>query len=117
MTWHGTSTAVNEREAMIRDIVCGMDIEEDDSRTVVKTSLDKTYYFCSAECMLTFIKDPGYFRSGTNDGETAIDLVCGMNVDKNSPPYFVEYKGIRFYFCSHACREQFESSPKQYVGA
>ena len=103
---------------MAQDIVCGMEIEEDDSRTVVKTFLDKTFFFCCAECMLIFIKDPAYFLSGTmKDEATAVDLVCGMSVDKSIPPYFTEYKGMLFYFCSHACKEQFEGNPRQFVGS
>jgi len=103
--------------ALAQDIVCGMEIEEDDSKTVVKTFLHKTFFFCSAECMLIFTKDSSYFLSAMKNEATVVDLVCGMSVDTSRPLYFTEYKGMRFYFCCHACREQFEGNPRQFVGS
>ena len=102
---------------MVQDIVCGMGIAEDDPRTVVRKHEGKTYFFCSAECMLLFKNDSSYFltRKLEND-EVAIDLVCGMNVEKNNLPSFFEYDGRTFYFCSDDCKEQFKSDPKQFVG-
>ncbi|RMF56746.1 MAG: YHS domain-containing protein [Calditrichaeota bacterium] len=43
------------------------------------------------------------------------DLVCGMMVDKASPPAKTNYKGKEYYFCSKHCKEEFEKNPEQYL--
>lgn len=61
---------------MVQDIVCGMGVEEDDPRTVVKTFQGKQFFFCSAECMLLFSKDTAYFLTRSFEvGDIAKDLV------------------------------------------
>jgi len=102
---------------MVQDIVCGMGIEEDDPATLVKTFLGRKFFFCSAGCLLLFSKSPVEFLARTYEAEaTALDFVCGMNVDKGNAPYVHSYRGMTFYFCSHACKEQFEHDPKEFVG-
>jgi hypothetical protein len=39
---------------------------------------------------------------------SAIDPVCGMNVDTSSPAATLEREGQTFYFCSLRCRDRFE---------
>lgn len=46
---------------MAKDPVCGMQIEEDDLTTVVKTFLGKKFYFCSVDCLLVFAREPAFF--------------------------------------------------------
>ena len=41
-----------------------------------------------------------------------IDPVCGMEVEDEQ--YSFEYKGKRYYFCSHGCMEKFKESPAEY---
>ncbi len=44
------------------------------------------------------------------------DPVCGMEFDINKSVAQVEYRGRTYYFCTDACRKQFESDPARYVG-
>lgn len=46
-----------------------------------------------------------------------IDPVCGMEVDENKVPQNLrsEHLGHFFYFCSQACKDEFERNPQQYV--
>jgi YHS domain-containing protein len=44
------------------------------------------------------------------------DLVCGMQVDENSPEtQQFEYKGEMYYFCTPLCRAQFEADSDRYI--
>jgi len=43
------------------------------------------------------------------------DPVCKMNVDKNKIKHFSEYKGVRYYFCSENCKEDFGKDPEKYT--
>ena len=47
----------------------------------------------------------------------AIDPVCGMEVDEERAPYKSEYNGKTYYFCSAACKSDFDSDPEQYLSA
>ena len=46
-------------------------------------------------------------RTATDSG-TAIDPICGMNVDITAPVAVRERHGETFYFCSHRCAERFD---------
>jgi Cu+-exporting ATPase len=46
----------------------------------------------------------------------AIDPVCGMEVDERSAEDKSTYQGQTYYFCSSDCREEFDSSPDEYIG-
>ncbi len=49
-------------------------------------------------------------------GSTAVDPVCGMNVDTRNPPGgSFEYKGTTYYFCGRGCRLEFEEDPEGYL--
>ncbi|MCX6698908.1 MAG: YHS domain-containing protein [Methanomicrobiales archaeon] len=44
-----------------------------------------------------------------------IDPVCGMNVHETQPENESFYKGIKYYFCSAFCREEFDRDPGAYM--
>jgi YHS domain-containing protein len=47
---------------------------------------------------------------------TVKDLICGMDVDPNSPHTLKsEHGGKTYYFCSDSCKKSFESNPGQYA--
>ena len=49
-------------------------------------------------------------------GNTAVDPVCGMNVDTRNPPGgSFEYNGTTYYFCGRGCRLEFEEDPEGYL--
>ena len=43
------------------------------------------------------------------------DVVCGMEVDRESAAAQSDYQGRTYYFCSQACKEEFDRNPGQYV--
>ena len=43
------------------------------------------------------------------------DVVCGMNVDEKGAAGKSPYKGKTFYFCSSACKSQFDKNPGKYA--
>ncbi len=46
---------------------------------------------------------------------TAIDPVCGMQVDPERTPHHAMHDGQPFHFCSARCRERFEGDPGKYL--
>jgi len=44
------------------------------------------------------------------------DPVCGMTLEESAAKASTDYEGKRYYFCSDACREEFEAHPDQYAG-
>ncbi len=101
---------------MVKDIVCGMGVEEHDPDTFVKSFRGKTYYFCSAECMSLFSKDPGdYLNPARGSTGMAKDVVCGMEVDENNPPSTSIHSGKKYYFCCDTCKQAFERNPTRFI--
>jgi YHS domain-containing protein len=45
----------------------------------------------------------------------AIDPVCGMEVNEARAEYESTYKGIKYYFCSAVCKEEFDRDPESYM--
>ena len=45
----------------------------------------------------------------------AFDPVCGMSIELGAQQEHAELEGVTYYFCSPACRQQFESNPKEFV--
>lgn len=43
------------------------------------------------------------------------DPVCGMQINAEKAAAKVEYQGQTYYFCTEACRKQFEQDPSKYV--
>ena len=43
------------------------------------------------------------------------DAVCGMTIAEKGAVGTAEYRGIRYYFCSEACRAKFDASPAEFV--
>ncbi len=44
--------------------------------------------------------------------KTAIDPVCGMQVDPAKAAAKSEYKGTTYYFCSEHCKKTFDANPE-----
>lgn len=44
-----------------------------------------------------------------------IDPVCGMQVEQEKASGRSEYSGKAYYFCSQACKEQFEKEPLKFT--
>src|SRR5215203_1056189 len=47
--------------------------------------------------------------------EEAVDPVCGMTVEVAGARHVAEYGGRSYYFCSPACKREFEAEPEKYV--
>ncbi len=43
------------------------------------------------------------------------DLVCGMEIDKESAPASCEHEGKTYYFCCSSCKEKFMENPEKYL--
>ena len=49
------------------------------------------------------------------DAMKVTDPVCGMQFDAAKAAAQVQYQGQTYYFCTQACRKQFEQDPAKYV--
>ena len=45
----------------------------------------------------------------------ARDPVCGMEVDPKKTDFKAVYMGEVYYFCSLACKREFEKNPEHYI--
>ncbi|MBN8715149.1 MAG: heavy metal translocating P-type ATPase [Xanthomonadales bacterium] len=48
-------------------------------------------------------------------GKTAVDPVCGMQVDPDRTTHHGEHEGVTQHFCSARCRERFVADPAKYL--
>jgi Cu+-exporting ATPase len=46
---------------------------------------------------------------------TAIDPVCGMEVDTETATLTSEYEGTTYYFCGKGCKLDFDDDPAHYL--
>jgi YHS domain-containing protein len=44
------------------------------------------------------------------------DPVCGTDVDPEGAPARAVHRGVVYFFCTRACRTEFETDPTRYVG-
>lgn len=49
--------------------------------------------------------------------QSVIDPVCGMSVDPDTAAGHSKYEGRDYYFCSVACKTQFDRNPGQFSHA
>ncbi len=49
--------------------------------------------------------------------EKAIDPVCGMSVDPNEAAGQSKFEGKDYYFCSVACKTEFDNNPAKFGDA
>lgn len=47
---------------------------------------------------------------------SALDVVCGMELDPKTTKLHVEHNGEVYYFCSMTCKNHFVHDPEKYVG-
>jgi YHS domain-containing protein len=45
----------------------------------------------------------------------AVDPVCRMDVAEAQAKYATVYEGVKYYFCSAACKQEFEKRPTKYI--
>jgi len=48
---------------------------------------------------------------------TAIDPVCGMEVEESTAQWKTEYQGQTYFFCSPGCLRSFTKDPAKYLQA
>ena len=54
-------------------------------------------------------------KTATMHTTTAVDPVCGMEVDPATSAHRVDHDGIAYHFCSARCRERFVADPPRYL--
>ena len=99
---------------LVRDPVCGMSVDPATATEHVEY-IGTPYYFCSAGCRSKFEKDPARYTAqlvevghaghlshslvtaampgGELENQSAIDLVCGMSIDRERAEYLSFQKG------------------------
>jgi Cu+-exporting ATPase len=58
----------------------------------------------------------GHEAPPSSAAKTALDPVCGMNVDPHATAHRAEHQGHPYYFCSAGCRSKFVADPQKYLG-
>src|SRR5579871_3794367 len=60
---------------------------------------------------------PRMIHEPAHGGPTFKDLVCGMNVSKDSAAASYEHQGHTYYFCAKICLSKFQANPAAYLSA
>jgi YHS domain-containing protein len=74
-------------------------------------------------CSIRMILDTAPFITSTRQqpreqpGETALDPVCHMTVEKASAAATRSHAGSTYYFCSPGCAEAFDQEPEKYLAS
>ncbi|HEY3362895.1 MAG TPA: YHS domain-containing protein [Methanosarcina sp.] len=55
--------------------------------------------------------------STDSTSSTVVDIVCKMEINKNTAEFTNEYEGTTYYFCSVSCKEKFDKNPEKYVSS
>ncbi len=106
----------------VKDPVCGMTV--DPAKAAGRSEYQgKTYLFCSAGCKSKFDGRPDRYlkppeaaaERAPQEMRTAIDPVCGMEVDAAKAAVSEEHRGTRYFFCSRGCAAKFRSDPERYL--
>lgn len=45
-----------------------------------------------------------------------VDAVCQMVIERSDAADKSEYNGMTFYFCTAACKREFDENPAKYFG-
>jgi len=45
----------------------------------------------------------------------AVDPVCKMDIIEAQAKYTTVHEGTKYYFCSAACKQEFEKRPAKYI--
>jgi YHS domain-containing protein/CBS domain-containing protein len=81
---------------------------------VLRRLLDHVEFL--SEHMRDYISTAGYTEPDDEQMKVA-DPVCGMVFGQRKAAAMIEYDGQAYYFCTEACRRQFEADPVQYSPA
>jgi Cu+-exporting ATPase len=122
-------------EIMVKDPVCGMNVNPATAKHT-REHQGKKYYFCCGHCAEKFQAEPQKYlgprpapglvmlgatptkiatKALTTVPTTAKDPVCGMNVDPTTAKYKLDHSGRSYYFCSAHCVEKFRADPQRYL--
>ena len=120
---------------MLRDPVCGMDVNPEQAKYSQEYD-GQTYYFCSAHCLNRFRFDPGQYTGASVTGPASAipgppseriepqaevsmprDPVCGMEVNPEKARYSHEHDGRTYDFCCSGCLNAFKAGPARFLGA
>lgn len=64
---------------MVRDVVCGMGVEEDSPETFSMKYHGTRYFFCSADCLLLFSKAPHDYTNNRGEPKMSAKGRCVRN--------------------------------------
>ncbi|HTB34159.1 MAG TPA: heavy metal translocating P-type ATPase [bacterium] len=93
---------------MVRDPVCGMEVDPARPKGGSWEHAGRPYYFCSDHCRGQFAADPSSHLE-------ALCPVCGRTLEPASAPA-AEWYGQAWFFCGQAHRGQFMADPPRYGG-
>ncbi len=115
---------------MIKDPVCGMDVDPEKAAGSSDYN-GKVTYFCSSKCKTRFDADPAAYAASVESspgagsgakkqavaggGDKVKDPVCGMDVDPEKAAGSSDYNGKVTYFCSSKCKTRFDADPASFL--
>jgi len=119
--WSRRPSGVSGRLAI--DPICGMQVERANAPATLIAD-GTTVYFCSDRCRDRFLDTSPSGIGATTSAQpepethpTAVDPICGMDVDTEHPGATLVADGGTVYFCSDRCRDRFLDTAPPGLGA
>ena len=60
---------------------------------------------------------PQGFHREDEQSAWVLDLVCGMELERETVKLSSTYQNERYYFCGESCKTHFNNNPEQYAGS
>jgi len=90
----------------------GSETAEDNSDTTENESQETSEYETQEASVTSATNNSTYLTFST-----VTDVVCKMEIDKNTAEFMSEYKGTTYYFCALSCKQEFDKNPEKYIGS
>ena len=106
------------------DPICGMQVEIANAPATLVLA-GSTIYFCSDRCRDRMASETGSPEQGGTPmpdaaprgvgARSAVDPVCGMEVDRQHATATLTHDGATYYFCALSCRDRFAADPGRFL--
>ena len=98
------------------DPICGMQVRTSDAPASTVHDGERIY-FCSDRCRERFEDGLELAPTQSPSGETVIDPICGMTVERSTAAAHRTHEGTTYLFCSAGCAQAFDADPAAAIAA
>ncbi|MGH7691156.1 MAG: permease [Candidatus Dormibacteria bacterium] len=108
----GSGIVEHDAEVPAIDPVCGMAVGPRPAAELEHEG--RRFGFCSTACRDRFAAQPLRYLGHDQRVPSAVDPVCGMEVEPDAAAADIEHGGQHYYFCSSSCADRFRQHPDRF---